>query len=111
MGGRAQGNLSVSPLLLIFRIKDTRLHMASRRAAIRLGFLAAVPIASTPLRPAEGNARAWWNFGGMFGGRRFTGPSIPPRQPAVAGVPILMYQYEICPFCNKLKAVMDYCQV
>lgn len=27
------------------------------------------------------------------------------------GIPITMYQYEICPFCNKLKAVLDYCNV
>ena len=27
------------------------------------------------------------------------------------GLPIKMFQYEICPFCNKIKAVLDYCKV
>ena len=26
-------------------------------------------------------------------------------------MPIKMFQYEICPFCNKIKAVLDYCKV
>ena len=27
------------------------------------------------------------------------------------GVPIKMFQYEICPFCNKIKTVLDFCKV
>ena len=30
---------------------------------------------------------------------------------ALQGVPVKMFQYEICPFCNKIKAVLDFCKV
>lgn len=76
------------------------------RAAVSASPLAAAAAATTFVAPmalrAPSSAEAFWSRKPM---------SSSASNPALQGVPVKMFQYEICPFCNKIKAVLDYCKV
>eukprot|EP00285_Hemiselmis_virescens_P007022 CAMPEP_0173393482 /NCGR_PEP_ID=MMETSP1356-20130122/22132_1 /TAXON_ID=77927 ORGANISM="Hemiselmis virescens, Strain PCC157" /NCGR_SAMPLE_ID=MMETSP1356 /ASSEMBLY_ACC=CAM_ASM_000847 /LENGTH=314 /DNA_ID=CAMNT_0014351503 /DNA_START=223 /DNA_END=1167 /DNA_ORIENTATION=+ len=83
------------------------------RAAIPMGWIrtALIPAAAgacVALYPprhtlCESKGGGW----GFFGKRSIA--SHAPEASSIAKMPaIKMYQYEICPFCNKVKAVLDY---
>uniref|UniRef100_A0A7S0HU74 GST N-terminal domain-containing protein n=1 Tax=Hanusia phi TaxID=3032 RepID=A0A7S0HU74_9CRYP len=64
----------------------------------------ASPLAATSMMGQVKQAHASWSKPRWFGSEASDPASISSR------VPIKIYQYEICPFCNKVKAVLDYCK-